>query len=234
MRDPDEWGLKNPRSLYWRDTREGHRMFHAARRRWHELNPVLYSSGRLYKYVMMLDRIVAGESRLCRICLDEYAVALGNLMHCNGCIAIVDSEFRDELAQGSDVSEDDLLAYVVERLERTSHKACGEGIWHPRRVRRRHRACIYSIQCSTSGVAYIGRTIDRARRWKQHRKELREGRHHNWRLQRAYDAHQGQTLIYSVVQDCAGASDQVLHDAELAHIRATIARDGRVFNVRIE
>ena len=292
MRDPDEWGLKDPRSLYWPNTREGHRMFHAARRRWNDLGPALIGFGRLYKCAMMLDRILSGGSRMCKICRHEYAVALGDLRHCNGCVAIVASEFRDELAQGTaprvvshvtaptrrevvvvravgslpwsppgsfgltaarvaeahaqaqaqarapqgapELSDGDILAYVVERLERTSRKVCGSLIWHPKRVRRRHRACIYSIQCSALGIAYVGRTIDRTRRWKQHRKELREGKHHNWRLQRAHDAHDGQSLTYSVVQDCAGAGDEVLHEAELAHIQAAIARDGRVFNVRLD
>ena len=48
-------------------------------------------------------------------------------------------------------------------------------------------ACIYCIENSVNGHCYIGQTIDYVARKSKHLRELEQGKHHNIKLQRAYD-----------------------------------------------
>lgn len=45
---------------------------------------------------------------------------------------------------------------------------------------------VYAIECFTTGERYVGSAVNICRRWERHRYELRHGKHHSWKLQRAW------------------------------------------------
>ncbi len=64
---------------------------------------------------------------------------------------------------------------------------------------------IYSIT-SPSGKRYIGSSSDIPRRWRTHRRELRDGAHHCEALQRAFNKYGASGLIFAVLEFCDPAS----------------------------
>lgn len=62
---------------------------------------------------------------------------------------------------------------------------------------------IYAIRCEKSGKLYIGSSAQIYTRWSQHRRQLRGGRHHSYRLQRAWNKH-GETLFtFLILEECS-------------------------------
>ena len=59
---------------------------------------------------------------------------------------------------------------------------------------------IYQITNVFNGKKYVGSTVDFERRWKRHLDNLRKGRHHNSRLQRAYNKYGEGVFEFSVLE----------------------------------
>lgn len=58
---------------------------------------------------------------------------------------------------------------------------------------------IYQILCVPTGKVYIGSAVNLRRRWMEHRKYLRGGRHGNPYLQRAWDKYGESSFAFSVL-----------------------------------
>ena len=71
------------------------------------------------------------------------------------------------------------------------------------------RQGIYHITHRETGQVYVGSSVDIARRWTDHRRELRLGIHKNVLLQAAYDTGGLDVLLYTVLEDVALAEDLV-------------------------
>lgn len=63
-----------------------------------------------------------------------------------------------------------------------------------------HAPGVYRITCLPSQKVYIGSTNDLARRWTEHRKMLRGGRHPNIHLQSAWNKYGESQFIYEVLE----------------------------------
>jgi group I intron endonuclease len=74
---------------------------------------------------------------------------------------------------------------------------------------------IYSIT-SPSGKCYIGSSINVERRFKQHKLELRNNRHHGFKLQAAYLKYFG-ALVYQIVEVCP---EDILRHVEQEYLDA--------------
>ncbi len=61
------------------------------------------------------------------------------------------------------------------------------------------RAGVYAIRCIPSGKLYIGSSIDTDKRIRQHRADLRSGRHGNRYLQNAWNRHGEQAFAFFVL-----------------------------------
>lgn len=59
---------------------------------------------------------------------------------------------------------------------------------------------IYRIYCLETDLCYIGKTNDTSRRWSAHRRTLRNGNHHSYKLQAAFVAHGEEAFEYEVVE----------------------------------
>ena len=68
---------------------------------------------------------------------------------------------------------------------------------------------IYQIAHCETGQLYIGSSVDIARRWADHRRELRLGIHKNALLQAAYDLGGMDVLLHTVLEDVTLAEDLV-------------------------
>ena len=73
---------------------------------------------------------------------------------------------------------------------------------------------IYKIEYKQS-VAYIGSSINLERRWKQHIRAMRNGKHHNFLLQRVFDKHGINVFSFSVLESC---TDTELENREQYYI----------------
>jgi group I intron endonuclease len=62
---------------------------------------------------------------------------------------------------------------------------------------------IYKITCTASGQSYIGSSVNIILRWREHRRLLRKGRHHNERLQAAWNQHSEGSFQFSIVEECS-------------------------------
>ncbi len=61
---------------------------------------------------------------------------------------------------------------------------------------------IYTIRCTANGKVYVGSAVDINRRWKEHRHELRNNKHYNQRLQRAWNKYGESAFVFEVVETC--------------------------------
>ena len=78
---------------------------------------------------------------------------------------------------------------------------------------------VYKITCKSTGRYYIGATTDSFRkRWCKHLGALRWGKHHNIRLQRAFDKYTEEDFVFSIVEDCKGLSDEVIFNMEESYL----------------
>ena len=65
---------------------------------------------------------------------------------------------------------------------------------------------IYCIRNLITGEFYIGSTVrNLARRWDEHRQDLRAGRHHSYRLQAAWRFYGESSFRFSVIEECLPA-----------------------------
>lgn len=61
---------------------------------------------------------------------------------------------------------------------------------------------IYKIVCSIDSKVYVGRSVDIARRFREHRTSLRSCRHSNEYLQRAWNLHGEESFVFELIEEC--------------------------------
>jgi group I intron endonuclease len=66
-------------------------------------------------------------------------------------------------------------------------------------------AAIYAIRNKVDGKIYIGSSVRPAKRWNAHRSDLRKGRHHALRLQRAWDKYGEGCFSFEILENVADA-----------------------------
>lgn len=62
--------------------------------------------------------------------------------------------------------------------------------------------CVYKITNIINGDLYIGSTVDIKIRFRVHKRELRQGRHHSGHLQNAYNIYGVDAFEYSIIEVC--------------------------------
>lgn len=71
---------------------------------------------------------------------------------------------------------------------------------------------IYSITNLVNGKRYIGKSLSIHSRWSQHRKDLKNNKHYNAFLQRAWNKYGGENFKFEVVEKC---EKEYLHEKEI-------------------
>lgn len=90
---------------------------------------------------------------------------------------------------------------------------------------------IYEIRCTANGVRYIGSATDIDRRWGEHLRELRGGRHANDRLQKAWRKYGEAAFEWTLLEHGIPESDLV--EREQAFLAPYLPeRRVRLFNIR--
>jgi putative transcriptional regulator len=84
-------------------------------------------------------------------------------------------------------------------------------------------AGIYRIRNAVDGYEYIGSTFDMKLRWRQHRGDLRRGKHGNTKLQAAWDLHGEGVFSFDALEKLDGEDDEALNLAERRWIEAGVA-----------
>lgn len=59
---------------------------------------------------------------------------------------------------------------------------------------------VYQIKNKLNGKIYIGSTVDKKRRWREHRNRLRQGRHNNSHLQKSWNKYGANNFKFSVLE----------------------------------
>lgn len=62
---------------------------------------------------------------------------------------------------------------------------------------------VYRITNTVNGMFYIGSSIDVKNRWWQHLKELRNGKHHNDKLKKAFKKYGEDQFVFEVIEECS-------------------------------
>jgi group I intron endonuclease len=86
----------------------------------------------------------------------------------------------------------------------------------------RESAGVYQIICLPTGDTYIGSTNNFARRWHQHRDDLRLGIHANYRLTNLYLHYGAGALEFSILETCAPERRLYREKAWIEKVRPTI------------
>ena len=74
---------------------------------------------------------------------------------------------------------------------------------------------IYEIYNKVNNKRYIGRSIDIKYRWRQHKTQLRHGKHKNRHLQKAWDKYGEDNFVFNVIEECDRDS---LNEKEIYYI----------------
>jgi group I intron endonuclease len=61
---------------------------------------------------------------------------------------------------------------------------------------------IYLIECARTKQKYVGQSLHIKSRWSGHRRHLRDGTHHNYRLQRLWKEYGQAAFAFSVLECC--------------------------------
>lgn len=61
---------------------------------------------------------------------------------------------------------------------------------------------IYSITNIINNKKYIGYSIDIARRWQTHKRDLKNNKHENEHLQNAYNLYGEDSFVYEIIEEC--------------------------------
>ena len=59
---------------------------------------------------------------------------------------------------------------------------------------------VYQILCRPTGKVYVGSAVDLYERWRDHRRYLRQGSHHNFYLQQAWDEYGEENFEFLVIE----------------------------------
>lgn len=87
---------------------------------------------------------------------------------------------------------------------------------------------IYQITNSVTGHCYIGSSVDIARRWTDHRRELRDNTHKNTLLQSAYEAHGITVFSCAVLEYVVQAEDLVTTEQQHLDLHQPFYNGGAV------
>ena len=66
-------------------------------------------------------------------------------------------------------------------------------------MRIENRCALYVLRCSTNGAEYFGSAMNTGRRWRQHRYDLRHGKHSNIRLLRTWQKYGEESFTFHVL-----------------------------------
>ena len=61
---------------------------------------------------------------------------------------------------------------------------------------------IYLIQNKVNGKVYVGSAVNIQKRWREHKKDLRKGKHHSQRLQHSWNKHGEDNFQFIVIELC--------------------------------
>jgi len=71
---------------------------------------------------------------------------------------------------------------------------------------------IYQIKNEMNGKSYVGSSANAPQRWWQHVCDLRHGRHHNQRLQHAFDKYGESAFVLSILEHVEDSTQLVLRE----------------------
>ncbi len=94
-----------------------------------------------------------------------------------------------------------------------------------------NRPGVYQILCTANGRVYVGSANKIAKRWEEHRNDLRANRHHNQHLQRAWNKYGDKAFEFSVLENCDTES---VIEREQYYLNAYLSAGWKVFNIRRE
>ena len=90
---------------------------------------------------------------------------------------------------------------------------------------------IYEIRCTANGKRYIGSAQDVDRRWGEHSRELRGGRHANARLQNAWNKYGPESFEWVILESDVPESNLIIR--EQFHLAPYLPQQRSVlFNIR--
>lgn len=89
---------------------------------------------------------------------------------------------------------------------------------------------IYCIKNQKTNWNYIGSSVSIFNRWKQHSKELNEGKHHCHRLQCAWDSDGATNFTFSILEIC---DEEILLQKEQEWIDK-LYNDGCIYNTKVK
>jgi group I intron endonuclease len=90
---------------------------------------------------------------------------------------------------------------------------------------------IYHILNTVNGKRYIGSARNIDTRWKQHRRELRENRHHSITLQRAWNKYGEQAFVFEILDEIDYSS--ILLVAEQCYLSMNFGENGEKLGYNI-
>lgn len=89
---------------------------------------------------------------------------------------------------------------------------------------------IYKIVSKYNGKIYVGQSVNVRQRWSHHRHQLRNSKHCNSILQRTFNKHGEDNLVFEVIEYC---STEVLLERELFWVKELNALDPiKGFNIQ--
>lgn len=71
---------------------------------------------------------------------------------------------------------------------------------------------IYQIRHTASGKVYVGSAIDPRKRWTEHRRTLRIGKHHSRYLQRAWDKYGKDSFVFEIIEPVLFVEDLLVRE----------------------
>lgn len=74
---------------------------------------------------------------------------------------------------------------------------------------------IYEITNTITGFRYIGCTNNLERRWKEHKRHLQQGIHHNTHLQRAWNKYREESFNWKIILECPTEEVMFLQEKRL-------------------
>ena len=69
---------------------------------------------------------------------------------------------------------------------------------------------IYKIVNTVNGKKYVGSAVDIMKRWNEHRRNLRQNKHHSKKLQNAWNKYGEKVFEFSVIEECERARNVLL------------------------
>jgi hypothetical protein len=70
--------------------------------------------------------------------------------------------------------------------------------------------CIYKIRNKTDNKFYLGSSKNKTNRWREHKRDLRNNKHHCVRLQNAWNKYGADNFVFEVVEEFPEISDELL------------------------